>query len=108
MGESAREIELRRKRVEAGRERREGCEPRRNVGFRFDISARGGHESRGRGLTSGWDPPLRASLPDSFSPPMRESSPVPLSFVLSLARFPASCLTIASPTAKSVKVIGVG
>lgn len=24
---------------------REGCEPRRNEGFRFDISARGGHES---------------------------------------------------------------
>lgn len=44
-GERAKKIELG-KRGEAGRERREGCEPRRNVGFRFDISARGGHESR--------------------------------------------------------------
>ena len=87
-----------------GREEgREGCESRRNVGFRFDISARGGHESRGGGFASGWDPPLRASLPDSFSPSIRESSPV-----LSLARFPVSCLTTASPKAKSVEVIGVG
>jgi len=45
-GGSAREIEFERKRGEARRERREGCEPRRNVGFWFDISARGGHESR--------------------------------------------------------------
>ncbi|KYN17391.1 hypothetical protein ALC57_10367 [Trachymyrmex cornetzi] len=60
-------------------------------------------ESRGGGFASGWDPPLRASLPDSFSPSIRESSPV-----LSLARFPVSCLTIASPKAKSVKLIGVG
>lgn len=44
-GGSARETERERRRGAAWRERREGCEPRRNVGFRFDISARGGHES---------------------------------------------------------------
>ncbi|KYM96933.1 hypothetical protein ALC62_12403 [Cyphomyrmex costatus] len=103
---------LDRKKVERGRREeslgREGCESRRNVGFRFDISARGGHESRVGGFASGWDPPLRASLPDSFSPSICESSPVPLTFSRSFVRFPASCLTTASPKAKSVKVIGVG
>lgn len=95
---------------EEKRERREGCEPRRNVGFRFDISARGGHESpesRSGRLASGWDPLLRASLQDSR--PIRESFPSPYrSFTRSLARFPALCLTTTSPKAKLVKVIGVG
>lgn len=85
-GKRARERQNSRGRGEK-RERREGCEPRRNVGFRFDISARGGHESRGGGFAGGWDPPLRASRQDSFSPPIHESPPPPLcsSFSRSLA-----------------------
>lgn len=103
-------MQLERKRGGLRRERREGCEPRRNVGFRFDISARGGHESpesRSGGLASGWDPLLRASLQDSLVRYANLSRPLTVrSLARSLARFPALCLTTTSPKAKLV--IGVG
>lgn len=80
--------------------------PRRNVGFRFDISARGGHESRGRGRrsASGWDPPLRAfHQAPSFPPPIAVcASPLPSSSAR--ARFSASCLTTASLKAVKAEI----